>query len=146
MKRDTSLAGANEKIPGLYNFLPHPPPLPCHRWAKCENEESKLAVAMSSRMHETANCRAARRNESVGVEYARVLSATGAIPEGKFHCIGLTTNRLTSEASDVHRTRGIDVFSRKGFDRGEEDGRKNRWISPDSGPPLRKHQSCEKDC
>lgn len=95
-------------------FLPHlPSPPPSPRWAKCENEESKLAVAMSSRMHETANCRAVRRNESVGVEYARASSTTGAIPEGKFHCIGLTTNRLTSEASDVHRTWGIDVFRAK---------------------------------
>lgn len=43
----------------------------CHTLgeAKCENEDSKLTVAMSSRMHETENCRIPRRNRECGVEY-----------------------------------------------------------------------------
>jgi len=74
----------------------------CHTLgeAKCENEDSKLTVAMSSRMHETENCRIARRNESAALNIT-CASTTGAIPEGKFRCIRLTPNRLVSEALNI---------------------------------------------
>lgn len=80
----------------LYNFFRH-----TLGGAKCENEESKLTVAMSSRMHETKNCLTAWRNESAALNI-RARVETGAIPEGKFRCIGLAPNRLVSEASDIH--------------------------------------------
>ena len=51
-------------------------------------------------MHETENCRIARRNESAALNIT-CASTTGAIPEGKFHCIGLTPNRLVSEALNI---------------------------------------------
>jgi len=83
-------------------------------------------------MHETENCRIARRNESAALNIT-CASTTGAIPEGKFRCIRLTPNRLVSEALNILYLQTVfcaetDLRSQKKNQKGERESTTSEQI------------------